>query len=181
LYRRAMLDEVGLFDEDLFAYGDDADLGLRARLMGWRCIYEPRAVVHHHRGATLGQQNPWRVTLIERNRVLLAVKLFPGSLLWLNGVMYLGRLLGGLWAALRGRGEISRFPGQAGKLGVARALVQGDVEALGMLARTLEKRRRVWRAARLTGWAATKLLWRHRIGLRELSEVSAGSRGPRRG
>jgi len=178
LYRRAMLDEVGLFDEDLFAYGDDADLGLRARLMGWRCVYEPRAVVHHHRGATLGQQNPWRVTLIERNRVLLAVKLFPGSLLWLNGVMYLGRLLGGLWAALTGRGEISRFPGQAGKLAVARALGQGDLEALRMLPRTLEKRRQVWRRARLTGWAAARLLWRHRIGLRELSEASAGRSAP---
>ena len=37
LLRRAMLADVGLFDEDLFAYCDDTDLGLRARLAGWRC------------------------------------------------------------------------------------------------------------------------------------------------
>ncbi len=45
MYRRAMLDEIGLFDEDLFAYGDDAELGLRARIAGWRCVYVPEAVL----------------------------------------------------------------------------------------------------------------------------------------
>jgi GT2 family glycosyltransferase len=38
LYRRSMLEDVGLFDEAFFAYGDDADLGLRGRLSGWNCI-----------------------------------------------------------------------------------------------------------------------------------------------
>ena len=37
LLRRAMLADIGLFDTDLFAYCDDTDLGLRARLAGWRC------------------------------------------------------------------------------------------------------------------------------------------------
>ncbi len=84
MYRRAMLDEIGLFDEDLFAYGDDAELGLRARIAGWRCLYMPRAVVRHRRGATLGVASPRRIALIERNRVLLAVKHFPWDLLLLN-------------------------------------------------------------------------------------------------
>src|SRR5580698_9662494 len=88
MYRRAMLDEVGGFDEDFFAYADDAELGLRARLAGWKCIYIPSAVVRHHRGATLGVRSGRRLELIERNRVLLAAKLFPWSLLWLNGVYY---------------------------------------------------------------------------------------------
>ena len=54
LYRREMLDQIGGFDEDFFAYADDAELGLRARIAGWRCVYAPAAVVRHHRGATLG-------------------------------------------------------------------------------------------------------------------------------
>ena len=41
LYRRAMLDEVGGFDEEFFAYADDAELGLRARIAGWTCLYAP--------------------------------------------------------------------------------------------------------------------------------------------
>ena len=52
MYRRAMLDQIGGFDEDFFAYADDAELGLRARIAGWACLYVPGAVVRHHRGAT---------------------------------------------------------------------------------------------------------------------------------
>src|SRR5690606_32943828 len=47
LYRREMLDQVGLFDERFFAYGEDADLGLRGRLAGWRAVYAPGARVLH--------------------------------------------------------------------------------------------------------------------------------------
>ena len=42
MYRRAMLDEIGGFDEDFFAYADDAELGLRARIAGWKCLYIPQ-------------------------------------------------------------------------------------------------------------------------------------------
>lgn len=101
MYRRAMLDEIGGFDEDFFAYADDAELGLRARIAGWKCLYVPPAVVRHHRGATLGLLSPERLVLIERNRLLLAAKLFPWSLLWLNGAYYLARIGAGLWAAMR--------------------------------------------------------------------------------
>ncbi|MGH9614335.1 MAG: glycosyltransferase family 2 protein, partial [Bryobacteraceae bacterium] len=45
MYRRAMLDQIGGFDEDFFAYADDAELGLRARIAGWKCLYMPGAVV----------------------------------------------------------------------------------------------------------------------------------------
>ncbi len=80
MYRKEMLDEIGGFDEDFFAYGDDAELGLRARIAGWKCIYAPGAVVRHHRGSTLGKGSARRLALIERNRVLArrqAVSLEP--------------------------------------------------------------------------------------------------------
>ena len=54
LYRKEMLDEIGGFDEDFFAYADDAELGLRARIAGWTCVYTPQAVARHHRGNTSG-------------------------------------------------------------------------------------------------------------------------------
>ena len=41
LYRKAMLDQIGLFDEDFFAYHEDVDLAFRARLFGWKCMYVP--------------------------------------------------------------------------------------------------------------------------------------------
>jgi len=64
LYRRAMLDDLALdgeyFDEDFFAYYEDADLAWRAQLRGWRCIHAPRAVATHTRG--------WGDTLRKRGR-----------------------------------------------------------------------------------------------------------------
>src|SRR5262249_49974462 len=61
MYRKRMLDEIGGFDEDFFAYGDDAELGLRARIAGWRCVYVPGAVVRHHRGSTMGRGSARRL------------------------------------------------------------------------------------------------------------------------
>ena len=109
MYRAAMLKEIGAFDEDLFAYGDDAELGMRARIAGWKCVYVPDSVVLHRRGSTFGLLSNRRLELIERNRILLAVKHFPLSLLSFNGVYWLARLAAGAWAGLRGKGEAARF------------------------------------------------------------------------
>jgi GT2 family glycosyltransferase len=170
MYRRAMLDEVGGFDEDFFAYADDAELGLRARIAGWTCLYAPAAVVRHHRGATLGLGSARRLTLIERNRVLLVVKLFPWNLLWANGAYYLARIVAGTWAAIRNRGELRRYPGPRGKLQAATALLWGTISALPMIPSMLQKRRAFRPKHRLTPRQIRRLLLRHRIPLREISE-----------
>lgn len=170
MYRKAMLDEIGGFDEDFFAYADDAELGLRARICGWSCVYVPRAVVRHHRGATLGVMSPRRLELIERNRVLLAAKLFPWRLLWLNGVFYLARLGAGLWAAARNKGEVGRYPGWRGKALVAWTLMKADWSAMRMLPAMLRKRAAMRKMRRLTSSEVIALLRRYQIRLRELNE-----------
>jgi len=170
MYRREMLDRIGGFDEDFFAYADDAELGLRARIAGWTCIYIPAAVVRHHRGATLGLRSGRRLELIERNRVLLAAKLFPWSLLWVNGAYYLARLAAGLWAAARHKGEVGRYPGVRGKLGALLALMKGDLQALLMLPRMLRKRRGVNQLRKLSPREVRKLILHYRIPLKQLTE-----------
>ncbi|MGA3189882.1 MAG: glycosyltransferase family 2 protein [Bryobacteraceae bacterium] len=172
LYRRAMLDEVGGFDEEFFAYADDAELGLRARMAGWNCLYAPGAVVRHHRGATLGLDSAKRLMLIERNRVLLVVKLFPWNLLWVNGAYHLVRIGAGLAAALRGKGDMRRYPGSKGKLTAAMALIKGTLSALPMIPSMLRKRRAFRSKHRLSPKQVRRLLLRFRIPLRELSEHS---------
>jgi GT2 family glycosyltransferase len=164
-----MLDQIGGFDEDFFAYADDAELGLRARIAGWNCLYMPGAVVRHRRGETLGLRSLRRVELIERNRVLLAAKLFPWSLLCLNGVFYMARLAAGFMAALRGRGEVGRFQGM-GRMKVAMALLKGDLQAIPLLPAMFRKRRQLRSIRKLSPREVRQLLWRHRITLAELSE-----------
>ena len=136
MYRKRMLDQIGGFDEDFFAYADDAELGLRARIAGWRCLYVPDAVVRHHRGATLGLGSARRLELIERNRVLLAAKLFPWSLSWLESVLLCGapgaRRLGGQAGRRREQHRTRRI---RGKWIMARSLVRGDLADMVLLLR----------------------------------------------
>jgi GT2 family glycosyltransferase len=173
VYRKAMLDEIGGFDEDFFAYGDDAELGLRARIAGWKCLYTPHAVVRHHRGSTLGLASIGRLKLIERNRVLLAVKLFPWSLLIWNKVYYLRRLMAGASAAMRGEGETALFPGITGKLKLTAGLLWGDLSALLLVPRMLLKRKSVQAIRKLSSGEVRALIMEHRIDLRELTARAA--------
>ncbi|HLY18211.1 MAG TPA: glycosyltransferase family 2 protein [Bryobacteraceae bacterium] len=172
MYRKAMLDAIGGFDEDLFMFGDDAELGLRARIAGWRCLYMPGAVVRHHRGASLAAGSIERIFLIERNRVLLAAKLFPWRLLLWNPAYFALRLAGGLWAAAGGKGEMVRFPGLVNKLRLAQTILRADLAALHMLPRMLRKRREVRQLAKLGPAQVTALILRNRIGVRALVEKS---------
>jgi GT2 family glycosyltransferase len=165
-----MLDEIGGFDEDLFAYGDDAELGLRARIAGWKCVYTPAAVVRHRRGATLGVLSGRRLELIERNRVLLAVKHFPASLLWLNVPWFLARLAGGATAGLRGRGEAGRFAGAGARFRMTAALLRGFAAGVAMIPLTWRKRRAMQSLRRLGPREVRQLVMQHRISLRALSE-----------
>jgi GT2 family glycosyltransferase len=172
MYRREMLDQIGGFDEDYFAYADDAELGLRARIAGWGCLYAPKARVFHHRGTTLGLQSTRRIQLIERNRILLVLKHFPGRLLWLNGILYLARLTAGAVAAAKGKGEAGKFPGLKGKLHLAWGLITGALSAIPLAPRMLRKRWRFRKLRRLNGTELCRLLWKYRISLKELSEQS---------
>jgi hypothetical protein len=169
LYRRAMLDEIGGFDEDFFAYGDDAELGLRARIAGWRCIYTPKAVVRHHRSATLGKDSMRRLELIERNRLLLAVKLFPLSLLSLNSFFFALRLCAGLVLSQRRAGDTAHFPGLAGKWRILRALSRGHFQALALAPRMWRKRAAIGSIRRLSPRDVRRLILTHRLPLREVA------------
>jgi hypothetical protein len=170
MFRRQVIDEIGGMDEDLFIFGDDSEFGLRARIAGWKCLYVPQAVVRHHRGGAVSVASARRLYLIERNRVLLALKLFPWSLLWLNLPYYLLRLAGGTVAAARDRGEIGKYRGVRGKFRAAFAMLKGDLVALWMAPKTLQKRRQVKQIARLTPAQVKSLILQYRIPLRELSE-----------
>lgn len=173
MYRKTMLDEIGGFDEDLFAYGDDAELGLRARIAGWTCRYAPKAVVRHHRGTTLGKGSIRRLALIERNRVLLAVRHFPWSLLVLNPYYYALRLWTGVWAASRGDGETASFPGFAGKLRLAAGLLRGDLEAILLLPKTLWKRWTSRVPKKMKSAEVRALILENRISLAEMHGKAA--------
>ncbi|MBI4671253.1 MAG: glycosyltransferase family 2 protein [Chloroflexi bacterium] len=68
LYRRAMLDQIGWFDDAYFGFYEDADLAWRARRAGWKTVFAPRARVYHVHGASFGKISPRKTYLLARNR-----------------------------------------------------------------------------------------------------------------
>jgi GT2 family glycosyltransferase len=108
-YRREMLDEIGLLDEEFFAYADDVDLGLRARLADWQCIYVPSAKVYHKYSASSSAHSSFKAFLVERNRIWVLLKYYPMEMILISPFWTLARLLVHLFGALAGKGASGRF------------------------------------------------------------------------
>jgi GT2 family glycosyltransferase len=72
--RRTVLDDVGLLDNSFFAYFEDADWCLRARNLGYRIIYNPRARIWHEISATSKVDSPAYLYLHMRNKILMVHK-----------------------------------------------------------------------------------------------------------
>ncbi|MCU0497272.1 MAG: glycosyltransferase family 2 protein [Anaerolineae bacterium] len=107
VYRRTMLDQIGLLDDDFFFSLEDVDLGWRAQLSGWRCLYTPHAVVYHHLSATGGGVTASYYD--GRNLILLLIKNLPTAIWRKYGPLILRSQLKTAWQALRAwRGPAAR-------------------------------------------------------------------------
>jgi GT2 family glycosyltransferase len=139
LWRRAVFLQVGGLDEEFFAYADDADLGIRFRIAGWRCGLAAKAVVEHRHSQSLGAYSARKLYLVERNRIWLAAKYFPWPLLLCNPLFWAWRALmtaladrdnTGLWARVD-RGE---------RRAVRRAILRAQLDGWWGVPRQLRKR-----------------------------------------
>lgn len=78
IYRKKILDEIGVFDEEHFAYLEDIDLGYRARIYGYKSILEPSAVCEHAGSGFSGSRyNEFKIDLSSRNSIYLIHKNMP--------------------------------------------------------------------------------------------------------
>jgi GT2 family glycosyltransferase len=126
LYRREPVVEAGAFDERFFAYLEDVDLGLKLRLAGWTCRYEPAVARHAGSGSSGALARPvagWAA----RNTLLIVARSFPWR--WAPLVAY--RQAAWLWHAAR-----------SGRAGL-RAHVAGIASALPLLPAMWRERRAV--------------------------------------
>lgn len=103
LYRRSALEQIGTFDEDFFAYLEDADWGFRARLAGYGCRYVPSARAYHMGGATTDRVSGLGTYLRRRNMIALVLKNYPArSLLRHLPDLVLEQLAGVALSAVQG-------------------------------------------------------------------------------
>lgn len=78
VYRRSLIAEIGMLDDDFFFSGEDVDLAWRAQLAGWRCLYTPQAIVYHHLSATGGGVTASYYD--SRNAIFILAKNYPADL-----------------------------------------------------------------------------------------------------
>jgi GT2 family glycosyltransferase len=168
LYRRAMIDEVGFFDDDFFAYAEDSDLGLRGRLAGWEAVLATQAVVYHKYSQSSGSLSPLKVYLVERNHYWVALKNFPSSHLLTLPLFTMLRYLEQARAVFHQGGAGGEFLNGSPRGALVKALLKGMYDSLGGLLRMLRKRRQVMSLRRLNREELDRLLSSYRISFKEL-------------
>lgn len=103
LYRTALFKEIGLFDEDFFAYFEDVDVSFRAQLAGHKVWYEPRAIAYHRIGQTSKRLAGFTRYHSIKNYILLYNKNMPSGLFWTRKFLFWGQLTRMLLGSLRDR------------------------------------------------------------------------------
>ena len=129
-YRREMLADIGLFDEELFMYLEDVDLNWRAQLAGYRAVFAPQAVVYHHLSATGGGVIASSYT--GRNTLLVLAKNLPAPIFRRHRQKIIGAQL-----------KIARDSLRAWRGEAARARLRGQLAGLWLLPKWVGKRNSV--------------------------------------
>jgi GT2 family glycosyltransferase len=134
LYRRALFERIGLFDEDFFAYFEDIDLGFRAQRFGFSCVFVPRARVFHVGKASRPRDRDWHLKQEFVNSTLCQIKNLPTRYFIRNFrsifVSHLRSLLGLV------------------KEGAPRVLLASEKELIRRMPRALCKRAGLWRESK---------------------------------
>ncbi|WP_296796703.1 glycosyltransferase family 2 protein [uncultured Methanobrevibacter sp.] len=92
LYKKDILYEIGLFDDNFFAYMEDVDLAIRSQINGYKNLLCPDAIVYHIGSATSGSRyNEFKVKIAARNNVWTVYKNLPIPLKIINFIfLFLG-------------------------------------------------------------------------------------------
>lgn len=147
LFRRETLEDVKVADEyydaDFFAYADDTDLGWRARLRGWGCIYAPQAITYHLHSAGSGSHSTAKAFLVERNRIWLQLKNFPLSLILYGQYFTVMRYLYQAYGAIVGQGASGEFSRRHSRAQLIKVLLRAYSSAAKGYGLMVKKRREI--------------------------------------
>ena len=109
LLNKEMIKELKGFDPDFFIYSEDTDLGIRAYLRGWRCLFEPRAVVYHSYSQTTSAgsgYSSFKLYQVERNRLWILFRYYPWYFIIFFPFFSLLRYINQVFSAGKGAGNL---------------------------------------------------------------------------
>jgi GT2 family glycosyltransferase len=172
LYRREMLEDIGLFDADFFLYCEDTDLGLRARWNGWECAYIPDAIVEHYYSQSSSAASPLKAWHIERNRLWVAAKNFPLPMLLMVPLHSAVRYFWHLIYLLQNCGTAAQFRGEGhGAAMLIGIVLRAHWSLVTNFGELLRKRRAIQKGALLTGRQFASVVKRNSISGREIAKL----------
>jgi GT2 family glycosyltransferase len=169
LFQRRLFEEVGLFDEAHFAYGDDTDIGIRARLAGWKCLFVPKAVVYHMYSATTGKYSPMKLYFVERNRIWIVWKYFPLKNLLLSPFYSKIRYAYQFFGMITGKGAAGRSVSEHSFLSLASCFVKAYWDALAGLPRVWSERKRMMKLKKVSNQEVDRWFREYGISAKEIS------------
>jgi GT2 family glycosyltransferase len=167
LFSTPMLREVGLFDEDFFAYYEDADICFRAQLAGWKVYYEPSAIAYHKLSQTSKRmKSGFTVYHTFKNMPLVFIKNVPAGLLFPIGI----RFYAAYWLML----------GHAIVRGNGWAAIKGAFKSLVVGCKDIGVRYTIQKNKKVSSAYIKSILWNDlppdQTGLRKLRDVFAGKK-----
>ena len=136
IYRKSVLEDIGLFDEDFHSFYEDVDISFRAQLSGYKCLYVPTAVVYHQGGGTAGVNSNLSVYYTSRNHLSLLIKNLPMPLLVRHSPLF---LIFQLYTAAHYL-KIGRF----------KAFLKGKIHGLAQIRKTIAKRKQIQAKVRVS-------------------------------
>jgi GT2 family glycosyltransferase len=169
MLRRAMVDEIGAFDEAYFCYLEDLDLGMRGQLCGWQCWYVPTARVRHRKSSTAGNYSKFKAYHVERNRIWNVIKLMPRFIVFVSPLFTLNRYLLQAYAVRTQRGASGEFMKEYSWFQLIFLMMRAYAAAFARLPAMLRERRRITTMRKLSTEEWYRLISRFKLDAIELA------------
>ncbi len=171
VFKREVIEATNGFDPIFFAYGDDADLGMRARLLGYKAIYFPFCIAYHKHSSTAGRFSPAKVMLVERNRLFLLFKNFPLRYILFSPYYTALRYLYNFLGLIGKKGSAGKFKEENGTFKLIITLVRAYVSFFRHLPYILKNRWKIQRDKKLSTKEVISLLKKYEIDVKELTLI----------
>jgi len=168
LYRRSMLDEIGLFDEDFFMYCEDTDLGLRGRMHGWKAVLAPQAIVQHRYSASAGKVSQLKAFYVERNHFWVAFKILPVSMLFRLPFYSIFRFAAQCLNMLFFSGKSLKAKQKTDTIGIAFSVLRAYFSMLYGIPAVIGKRKKIWNYKKISSKEIRGLFKKYKLSVSQL-------------
>jgi len=170
LIKKKFIEDVGFFDEDFFAYGEDIDIGIRGQIKDWKCIYSSGAEVFHDHSMTGKQYSTMKSYFTVRNGILLAIKTYPLNELIkyllmknMNYWFHLKYIMQSKIIRKKKNNTIKEIDMGVPVTKLILVILKAHFDALIMSPKMLRKRKEIWKNARITKKDFSNILRKYKI------------------